>query len=88
MIEKSFKLENKLGLHIRPAYLLAQIASKYNSQVTIIKDSLKVNATSILEIMSLNAPFGTEIKIIVEGQDEQDCIKELEEIIQRKFDEE
>lgn len=88
MIKKNFRINNKLGLHARPAALLAQTAAKFDSKVSIIKDGQEVDGDSILGIMMLAAEFGSEIIVIVNGKDEKETIKKIEELFARKFDEE
>ncbi len=88
MIEKNFKIKNKLGLHARPAALLAQAVAKFQSKVAIIKNGQEVDGDSILGIMMLAAEFGSEITVIVNGKDEKEAIKKIEELFAKKFDEE
>ncbi|MFB0526704.1 MAG: HPr family phosphocarrier protein [bacterium] len=88
MIEKNFKIKNKLGMHARPAALLAQTVAKFQSKVSIIKNGQEVDGDSILGIMMLAAEFGSDITVIVSGKDEKEAIKKIEELFTRKFDEE
>jgi phosphocarrier protein len=88
MIEKKIRINNKLGLHARPAALLAQTAGKFQSKISIIKDGQEVDGDSILGIMMLAAEFGSEITVTVNGKDEKEAIKKIEELFKRKFDEE
>jgi len=88
MIRKNFRINNKLGLHARPAALLAQSAGKFDSKVSIIKDGQEVDGDSILGIMMLAAEYGSEITVIVKGEDEKEAMKKIEELFSRKFDEE
>jgi phosphocarrier protein len=88
MIQKNFRINNKLGLHARPAALLAQTAAKFESKVSIIKDGQEVNGDSILGIMMLAAEFGSDITVVINGKDEKEAIKKIEELFKRKFDEE
>jgi len=88
MIQKNFRIRNKLGLHARPAALLAQTASKFESKISIIKDGQEVDGDSILGIMMLAAESGSEIIVTVKGKDEKEAIKKIEELFKRKFDEE
>ena len=88
MIEKNFKIKNKLGLHARPAALLAQTVAKFQSKVSIIKNGQEVDGDSILGIMMLAAEFGSEITVIVNGRDEKEAIGKIEELFAKKFDEE
>ena len=88
MIEKNFKIKNKLGLHARPAALLAQTVAKFQSKVSIIKNGQEVDGDSILGIMMLAAEFGSEITVIANGRDEKEAIEKIEELFAKKFDEE
>jgi len=88
MIEKKIRINNKLGLHARPAALLAQTAAKFQSKVSIIKDGQEVDGDSILGIMMLAAEFGSEITVLINGKDEKEAIKKIEELFKKKFDEE
>jgi len=88
MIKKIFQINNKLGLHARPAALLAQTAAKFESKVSIIKDGQAVDGDSILGIMMLAAEFGSEITVMINGKDEKQAIRKIEELFKRKFDEE
>ena len=87
-IEKIVTIENKLGMHARPAALLVQTASKYSSTIELEANSLKVNGKSIMGVMMLAAAFGSNLKIIASGDDAEDAIAEIEALIKRKFDEE
>jgi len=88
MIEKNFKIKNKLGMHARPAALLAQTVAKFQSKVSIIKNGQEVDGDSILGIMMLAAEFGSEITVIANGRDEKEAIEKIEELFAKKFDEE
>lgn len=88
MIEKNIKIKNKLGLHARPAALLAQTVAKFQSKVSIIKNGQEVDGDSILGIMMLAAEFGSEITVIVDGKDEKEAIEKIEELFTKKFEEE
>jgi len=88
MIEKNFKIKNKLGIHARPAALLAQTVAKFQSKVSIIKNGQEVDGDSILGIMMLAAEFGSEITVIADGRDEKEAIEKIEELFAKKFDEE
>jgi len=87
-IEKIVTIENKLGMHARPAALLVQTASKYSATIELEANSLKINGKSIMGVMMLAAAFGSNLKIIASGDDAEDAIAEIEALIKRKFDEE
>tara|TARA_B100000925_G_scaffold149669_1_gene112329 strand:+ start:2034 stop:2300 length:267 start_codon:yes stop_codon:yes gene_type:complete len=84
---KTLKLINKLGLHARASSKLVEISNKYISDIFIEYNGLKVNAKSILGLLSLAASHGTEIKIHIEGTDSSDALNELENLINNKFGE-
>jgi phosphocarrier protein len=88
MIKKKVIIENQLGLHARPAALFVKKASQYLSRVTISKDGIEVDGKSILGILMLACEKGSEIVLIVEGEDEKECFRELENLVLGKFDEE
>ncbi|RKX71091.1 HPr family phosphocarrier protein [candidate division TA06 bacterium] len=88
MVKKTVKIENKLGLHARPATLIVKTASKYKSEISIKKDDIIVNGKSIMGVMMLAAENGSEIEIICEGNDEKEAIDAISKIIKDKFYEE
>jgi phosphocarrier protein HPr len=79
---------NRLGLHIRPAALFTKIASKYKSDVFLIRDGMRVNAKSIMGVMMLAAGHGTKLTLECIGEDEMDLVAELTTLIENKFNEE
>jgi len=79
--EVTVKLTNPSGLHARPAALFVKCANKYESDIELIYNGNKINGKSIIGIMSLGAFYGEEITIIAKGIDEDEAIKELEEVI-------
>lgn len=88
MIKKELIIENKLGLHARPAAQFVQTANKFKSDIRVEKDGQEVNGKSIMGIMMLAAGQGSTIIIKVEGEDAIEAMKKLEELILSKFGEE
>jgi len=88
MKEQEFIIKNKLGLHARAASLLVELVSKFDSDVTIVKDNQEVDGKSIMGIMTLAAGEGTSIKVRAEGGDEDRAIEEVGKLIEEKFYEE
>lgn len=86
MEKKTLTLSNKEGLHARPAAIFVQEANKYDSEIEIEFQGMKVNGKSIIGIMSLGAFNGEDITIIARGRDEEDAIKALEELIVNRFE--
>ena len=88
MLKETFNIKNKLGLHARPAALLAQTASKFESKISLVRDSQEIDCKSILGIMMLAIEFGADINIVVHGDDEKEAMNEIEKLINNKFHEE
>ena len=80
-VEKSVTINNKQGLHARPAALFVQIANKYNCDITIQKGKQKINGKSIMGIMMLEAGVGSKILITAVGEDAEDAMRELEGLL-------
>ena len=88
MPEVKVTVENKAGLHARPAALIAEAAQKFECDVFLSLNGMKVNAKSILEIMLLAAEKGSEILIIASGGEEDRAVKTIKELFDKKFGEE
>ena len=71
MVKKSIKIELSSGLEARPAAMLVQVASQYDSKIYLEADSKRVNAKSIMGMMSLSLADGEEITVVTDGEDEQ-----------------
>lgn len=87
-MEKTLKIENKTGLHARPASMFVQEANKFKSKIKISAKDKTVDAKSILMIMSLGLTQGTELTISAEGPDEADALAALAKLVEDKFGEE
>ena len=77
MIEKTIKVKLSDGLESRPAALFVQGASKFNSRIYIMLDNKKVNAKSIMGMMTLGVPAGGKINVIAKGDDETKAIEHI-----------
>lgn len=88
MVEKILTVKNRAGIHARPASLIAQLANKYESEITLEKDSIVVNAKSIMGVITMAAGYNTAITLKVEGSDEQDAANAIEKLFDGKFEEE
>ena len=82
---RSVTITNPQGLHARPAYMLVELAGKFEATVTITKEGERVDGKSILEILSLGAPNGTELEIEASGPDAEMAVEALVELIQQDF---
>jgi phosphocarrier protein len=88
MIEREFIVQNKLGLHARPAALFVQATHRFNSLVRVSKDGQQVDGKSIMGILTLAAEHGSKLIVAVDGVDEAGLIAALEDLFKRRFDEE
>lgn len=87
MIEREIKIINKLGMHARAAAKFVHLASRFESNVQIVKDGQRFNGKSILGILMLAAAQGSMMQLIVEGLDEKEAFTELESLIINRFGE-
>ena len=86
-IVRELTIVNKLGLHQRPAAMFVKLASKFQSEILIEKDGEQVNGKSILGMLTLAAGRGTKLKLTARGRDAARAVKELEDLVKKKFDE-
>ena len=87
MQNQNFTIINRLGLHARAAAQFVQTANKFNSEVALVKDDIEVNGKSIMGILLLAAPQGTDISVTVDGTDEEQAMKVIAELIEDGFGE-
>jgi phosphocarrier protein HPr len=85
MLTKEFVIQNKVGLHARPAAIFVQTVSKFNSIIKILKDRKEVDAKSILGVLSLGVEKGETISVKINGSDETEAMEELENLIKNNF---
>jgi len=88
MIKKEIKIINELGIHARPAGMIANTSARFACDIKIVKDKMEVNAKSIMGIMTLAAGKGSVITIITNGVDEAQALAAIVDLFSRKFDEE
>ncbi|MBN8235411.1 HPr family phosphocarrier protein [Halobacillus kuroshimensis] len=82
MLEKTIKIELETGLQARPAALFVQEANKFSADIFIEKEEKRVNAKSIMGLMSLAVGTDEEVKIIADGSDEEQAIRMLTAFVQ------
>ncbi len=87
-VEKTLTIQNKLGLHARPAAMFVRIANRFACDVWVEKDGEEVNGKSIMGLMMLAAGCGSNLRVSAVGEDANEAIRELEDLLGRKFDEE
>ena len=88
MAEKIITICNRAGIHARPAAVLVQTAKDYSSNIYFEKDNNRVNGKSIMGILTMAATYGTEIKIIAEGEDDEQAVEAIARLFETKFEEE
>ncbi len=87
MCVKDVVINNQVGLHARPATFFIQKANEFKSTVWVEKEERRVNAKSLLGVLSLGIVGGTEIRIIVDGSDEEAALAALVELVESGFGE-
>jgi phosphocarrier protein len=87
MCVKEVLVQNQVGLHARPATFFIQKANEYKSSIWVEKEERRVNAKSLLGVLSLGIVGGTNIKIIADGSDEQEAVDGLIQLVQSGFSE-
>jgi len=86
-VVKELVVQNKIGIHARPAAMIVRITNKFKSEVFVEKDEEQVNGKSIMGLMMLAAGKGSKVKFLATGEDAQQMLTELEQLFARKFDE-
>ncbi len=87
MPDKTVTIVNKLGLHARAAAKFVTLASSFASDIKVTRNGQEVNGKSIMGVMMLAASKGSEITLIVNGNDETEAIDKLSELVQERFGE-
>ena len=85
MYLKEIVVQNQVGLHARPATFFIQNANEYKSSVWIEKDERRVNAKSLLGVLSLGITKGINVTVMAEGPDEEEAVTELVDLISSNF---
>jgi len=88
MIEKTVTVVNRAGIHARPSALLVQTTKDFSSNIYFERGTNRINAKSIMGVITLGAAYGTVIKIIIDGDDEEDAMEALVKLFESKFEEE
>ncbi|PLT29035.1 HPr family phosphocarrier protein [Peribacillus deserti] len=84
MVDKVVQVRLKTGLQARPAALFVQEANRFTADVFLEKDGKKVNAKSIMGLMSLAVSTGSEVKLVADGRDEEEALEALEAFVQKQ----
>ena len=87
MIERTVTIQNKNGLHARPAAEIEKTAAKFKSEITLIREDLEVNGKSIMGVMMLAAEYGSQLLLRADGPDEHEAVGAIATLIESKFGE-
>ena len=87
MTEKLLTVKNRAGIHARPAALIAQTANKFSSEITLEKDTIVVNAKSIMGVITMGAGYNTTMKLVANGSDEVAAVEAIFSLFESKFEE-
>ena len=87
MYMKDVNVQNQIGLHARPATFFIQKANEFKSSIWVEKDERRVNAKSLLGVLSLGIVGGTSIRVIADGADEQAAVDSLVKLVETGFTE-
>jgi len=88
MAQKDFTIQNKLGIHARPAAQFVKMANRFKCDISVEKDGEEVDGKSIMGLMMLAAGHGSVIVVSAEGEDEAAALEAIGDLINRKFEEE
>jgi phosphocarrier protein HPr len=86
-LTKELLVQNKMGIHARPAAMIVRVTNKFKSEVLVEKDEEQVNGKSIMGLMMLAAAKGSKVKFIATGEDAPAMLTELEALFAKRFDE-
>jgi len=86
-LAKELVVQNKMGIHARPAAMVVRITNKYKAEVFVEKDGEQVNGKSIMGLMMLAAGKGSKVKFTATGADAPQMLSDLEQLFARKFEE-
>ena len=87
MYVKDVDVKNQVGLHARPATFFIQKANEFKSSIWVEKEERRVNAKSLLGVLSLGIVGGTTIKVMADGSDEENAVESLVKLVQSGFSE-
>lgn len=86
LISKELEVLNRAGIHARPASEIAKTASSFRSDIFFIKENMKINAKSIMGVITLGATYKTKILCTCSGEDEAEAMAALESLFERRFE--
>lgn len=88
VVEETFEIRNRLGMHARPAALFVKTAALYTCVVTVEKDGIEVSGKSIMGLLTIEGHQGAMLKVTASGEDADDALRALAQLFEQKFNEE
>lgn len=86
LISKDLEVLNRAGIHARPASEIAKTASSFKCDIFFEKENMKINAKSIMGVITLGATYKTVIHCVCDGPDEKEAMNALESLFERRFE--
>jgi phosphocarrier protein len=86
--EVEVQITNRLGLHARAAARFVHLANRFKANITVVKEGSRVDGKSILGLLTLAASKGTKLRLAADGEDEEQALAELAELVRKCFEEE
>lgn len=87
MIVKELEVTNRAGIHARPASAIAKIAQRFKSDITMELGTIKINAKSIMGVITLGAIHKTKVICTCSGEDEKEAMDALQSLFEKRFEE-
>jgi len=87
MKQQTVTIKNRAGIHARPSALIVKTANKFDSDIFLELGDMKINAKSIMGIITLGANYNSNLQIIAEGADEEAAVSSLVKLFENKFEE-
>ena len=84
-VQRMVEIVNRAGMHARPAADLVKLAGSFSAEIRLEKDGLEVNGKSIMGVLMLAAEMGSQVKISAEGNDAEDAVAALSDLVGRGF---
>ncbi len=86
MAKREVTVQNRAGVHMRPSSMISQMCSKFKCDIFIINGDSKINARSVIGVMSMGALYGTKLTLEAIGEDEMEALDALEALFINKFE--
>jgi phosphocarrier protein HPr len=86
-VDRLVEIVNRAGMHARPAAEFVKLAGRFRAHITVEKDGLEVNGKSIMGVLMLAAEQGSSLRVAAQGEDAEDAVAALTELVGRGFEE-